>query len=413
MPTSTPEATHQLLATIEQLFQIQDADLDVALSRAADLVAAVLRADKVDVFVYQADRDSLVALGTSHQPLSSLQKEHGLDLLQVSNGGRVVDVYKSGRTFVTGRLDQDETELPGVKEALRVRSEIGVPFQVGGERRGVLLIASQTPDLFTAADVRFTESVAAWVGLVAQRSELLDEISRTALEAGRRAGAEELVTVLAHDLRNYLSPLELRLGFLRRRAERDSRAADLRDAELAARTVGRLSALVNDILDVARVDRGVFQMDLQPVDVAAVVEDAAATLATPEQPVEVEGTVSRVFVGDPARLRQCLENVVANAIKHSPRGTPVTARIGGEKRSGEDWIRIDVIDRGPGVPPEMLPRIFERFVTGEQREGGLGLGLYLAKRIAVMHGGDLRVESAPGHGARFTLTLPASAPARP
>jgi signal transduction histidine kinase len=81
------------------------------------------------------------------------------------------------------------------------------------------------------------------------------------------------------------------------------------------------------------------------------------------------------------------------------------------QQSRPDGPRADVtvIDQGPGIPQELLPYVFERFVSGTQRQGGLGLGLYLAKRIAAMHGGDLTVESQPGRGARFKLVLPAGA----
>ena len=69
-------------------------------------------------------------------------------------------------------------------------------------------------------------------------------------------------------------------------------------------------------------------------------------------------------------------------------------------------LRVEIVDEGPGIPPEVLPHVFERYYSGRRREGGLGIGLYLAKRIALLHGGDLSVESAPGKGARFTLLLP-------
>src|SRR6476660_2271503 len=88
--------------TLERLLEIPDADLTTALTRAADVMALAFAADKVDAFVYDAARDSLVALGTSNQPLSQRQRRHGLDVLPVSNGGRVVHVYKTNATFVTG-----------------------------------------------------------------------------------------------------------------------------------------------------------------------------------------------------------------------------------------------------------------------------------------------------------------------
>jgi signal transduction histidine kinase len=112
-------------------------------------------------------------------------------------------------------------------------------------------------------------------------------------------------------------------------------------------------------------------------------------------------------MGDPARLRQCLENLVANAIQKSPSHAAVTVLAKREPQAdGRAWARVEVLDQGPGIPKEVLPHIFERFYTGKRSEGGLGLGLYLAKRIAAVHGGDLTADSPPGKGASFILTLP-------
>jgi signal transduction histidine kinase len=395
-----------MLETLEKLLEIPTADLKTALSSTADLVAAALRADKVDTFLYDPARDSLVALGTSNQPLSASQKKHGLDILPLSNGGRVVYVYTTGQTFVTGRLLSDPDELRGVKEALRIQSKIGVPLEVGGARRGMMMIASLTADWFTAEDVRFAEIVARWVGLVAHRAQLIEEIAKNAAEQGRRAVAEELITVLAHDLRNYISPVSVRVQLLRRRAERERRDEDCRDLKAAAKGLTRLGALISDILDVARIDQGVFRIDVQPVDIVALLEEAAGALATPDQPVQIRASEEVIVAGDPARIRQCVENLISNAVKHSPKGSKVTVLVSRQpQEGGVELARIEVVDEGPGVPAAILPRIFERFVTGNGGDGGLGLGLYLAKRIAVIHGGDLMVESTSGRGTRFTLTL--------
>jgi signal transduction histidine kinase len=110
---------------------------------------------------------------------------------------------------------------------------------------------------------------------------------------------------------------------------------------------------------------------------------------------------------DPARLRQCLENLIANAVQQSPKGAAVSIFVKLRKAQREnDTVLVEIVDEGPGIPSEMLPRLFDRYVTGEGRSGGLGLGLYLAKRVAAVHGGDLTVESPPGKGARFILSLP-------
>ena len=413
LETATSLAQRQL-DILEALLSIPSGNLAATLSHVSDLVAGATGADKVDAFLYDAARDTLVAVGSSTQPLSARQRQLGLDVLPISNGGRTVSVFKEGATFVSGRLDEDPGELRGIKEALAVRSQIGVPLQVGGQRRGMMMVASLKRDFFSAEDVRFTESIGRWVAILAHRAELAEQMARNAVEQGRRAGAEELVTVLAHDLRNYLQPLHMRLELLRLRAQRDAREEDARDAEGAARAVMRLGGLVSDILDVARIDQGVFQIERKTVDLGTLVRDTAALLSTRERPVRVavqEGEPVEALA-DPGRIRQCLENIIANALQKSPAGAPVSVFVTQQKdRTDGSFAKVDVQDEGPGIPADILPHVFDRFVTGDSHGplrsgGGLGLGLYLAKRIAAAHGGDLTVESAPGKGARFTLTLP-------
>ena len=411
--TASPQ---RLLELLEALLRLPAGDLKTTLEHVGNLVAAATDADKIDAFVYDPGRDSLVAVGTSTQPLSALQRQLGLDVLPLSNGGRVVHVYKTGETFLTGRLDQDPDELPGVREALKIKSKLGVPLDIGGRRRGMMMIASLKPDFFTAEDARFAESVAHWAGIVAHRAELSEQIGRNAASQARRAAAEELVTVLAHDLRNFLGPLRLRLEVLKLRAKGPEREEDRRDIEAAASTLERLGALVSDLLDVARIDQGVFQVQPQMVDLGALVEDVARVFDSEQTPVLVrvqEGQSIQV-PADASRLRQTLENLIANAQQQSPADAAVSIFVkSGKKERPGDVALVEVADEGPGIPRDMLPRLFDRYVTAGGRRGGLGLGLYVAKRIAEVHGGDLTVDSQPNKGARFTLSLPALPPALP
>jgi signal transduction histidine kinase len=388
------------------LLSISVADLKVALTRAADLVAAALHADKVDAFLYDVARDTLVAVGTSNQPLSTLQRKHGLDTLSVANGGRAVEVYQTGATFVSGNIADDPQELRGVKEALSVRSEICATLEVAGKRRGVLLLASLEPGAWSAEDTHFTEAVARWVGAVIHQAELVREIERSAASAGRRTGAEELVTVLAHDLRNFIHPADLSMQLAEQRAASDRRGEDVRDITRARRALARLNAMVTDILDVARIDQGIFTVDVGLVSLAALVTEVATVLSTEEQPVLAVAENDVCALVDQARIRQCVENLVINAIKHSPKRAAVRVVLSRFENDGAEIARIEVIDEGPGVAPDVLPHVFERFVIGPRQRAGLGLGLFLARQIALMHHGDLTVQSEPSRGARFILTLP-------
>jgi two-component system, OmpR family, sensor kinase len=175
------------LELLERLLVVEVVDVEMALTHSCDVIAEAFKADKVDAFLYDPTKDRLIAIGFSNQPLSVLQKKLGLDVLPVSNGGRVVTVDQTGETFTTGRLEDDLDELKGIREGLKVRSQVGVPLVVGGHRRGVLMIASLRADFFTPEDVRFVESIVAWVGVVTHKAQMAEEIARNSVEQGRRA----------------------------------------------------------------------------------------------------------------------------------------------------------------------------------------------------------------------------------
>jgi len=409
MPASGLQPDRALL-TLQRLLEIPGADLASALVHASNALSDALAADKVDAFLYQESRDSLVAVGVSTQPLSSLEKSLGLDVLPISNGGRAVEVFKTGKVFRTGDAQSDEEELRGIREGLKIQSALAVPLYIGSKLRGVALIVSLRPDFFTEADEAFVKAAAAWVGVVAHRAELMEEIGGNALEQGRRAVAEELVTVLAHDVRNYLAPISSRLYFLRQRAEQRGDTESRDQADMGIRSVSGLTKLVANLLDVERIDRGLFDLDVEPIDLAEIAREAAAMLSRADQQVLVNASKSAVVAADRARLRQCLDNLISNAIGHSPRSAPVNVFVEELTNGDTRCARLQVIDEGPGVPQEILPHIFERFVSGRTKTGGVGLGLYLANRIAKAHGGRIDVQSSPGKGSRFTLSLPSYLP---
>jgi two-component system OmpR family sensor kinase len=399
-------ATDRYLATLQRLLELPAGDLQTALTHATNALAEALQADKVDAFLYDERRDSLVAVGTSTQPLSNLQKKLGLDVLPLSNGGRVVYVYKTGEVFRTGDLQQDPEELKGIKEGLKIHSKLGVPLRVDGQLRGMVMVASLKMDFFSEADETFARSAVGWVGMVTHRSELVRNIEEAAVQQGRTTAAEEIITVLAHDIRNYVAPVSLRLYTLRRRAEMDQRLEYVEDVNVALRGVARLNGLVANLLDVARLDRGLFDLDTEPVDLAAIAKEAASLLSTADNPIVVKSSDAVIVIADRARIRQCLENLLGNAVRHSPRNAPVSVFISRLNEDGREWGQMQVIDEGPGIAEEIRPHIFERFVSGRGQKAGLGLGLYLAQRIATSHGGQLTADQAPGKGARFVIKLP-------
>jgi two-component system OmpR family sensor kinase len=212
--------------------------------------------------------------------------------------------------------------------------------------------------------------------------------------------------VLAHDLRNRMAPVSLRLYALRRRAEASGRQDELEDLQLALKGLAGLGNLVTDLLDVARIDAGLFQVQPEPLDLVALVRDTAGSMSTARHAIQVRSREDISVVADPSGLRRCIENLLSNAVRYSPDEAPVTVLLSRQRRESGEWASVEVMDEGPGVPPEVLPRIFERFGKAERADGGLGLGLYVTRSIIAMHGGELTVDSPPGRGARFCALLP-------
>lgn len=395
----------RLLTMLERLLEIEGANAAEALNQAAQLIADALAADKVDVFLYRAEIDSLVVEGLSDEPMSRRQVALGLDRLPLSNGGRAVDVYQTGRTYASGHVEADPEELPGISRSLGAHSLIAVPLVVAGERRGVLQAAFARAEAFSTHDVVFMAAAARWAGTLTHRAELAELATRQAVEQERRAIAEDIVTVLAHDLNNLLTPLQWHLQLLARRAAKEARERDVRDTSEAIASLKRLTRLVANLLDVARLDRGLFTLAPVPLDVAQLVRETVTLMGTRGSVVQVQAPEYLDAHADPDKLRQALENLLANALKHSPPGRPITVRVTSVVHPEGDWAVIAVSDRGKGIAPEVLPRIFERYAAGSGSPG-LGLGLYLARQIAEAHGGTLSVTSTPGHGARFELAFP-------
>jgi DNA-binding CsgD family transcriptional regulator len=181
-----------MLSTLQRLLAITTVDARGAIDEAATLLAETLRADKVDVFLYEEAHDSLVAAGTSDTPMGRKQQALGLDRLALSNGGLAVEAFRSGRTYSTGHAELDPAERRSVVEGLGVRSEINVPLTCAGRTRGVFQVDWATEEAFDDADVALAEAAAGWVGLLLDRVALIERATAQAERRGRTAAAAEL-----------------------------------------------------------------------------------------------------------------------------------------------------------------------------------------------------------------------------
>jgi two-component system OmpR family sensor kinase len=404
----TPSEDARLLETLEELMEFPGLELQPALRSGATRVATALRCEKVDAFLLDEASQTLRAMGTSDTEMGRLQHALGLDRLALANGGSVVRVFESGTSCLEHHVDRDPEEVRGIVEDLGVRSLLGVPLEVNGVRRGVLSAVSASPEFFQARDLKFLTIVARWIGMLAHRAELAEQSRKVNTEHARRKGADEIITVLAHDLKNHLHPLVVRLHILRLAAEK-SGTVSTAQVDAALKSVHRLTRLTEDLLDVKRLDEGLFTLRLESVDLAVLAQETAASIGTSATPVHVRGEPSVVALADEARVRQALENLVANATKYSPPGKPVEVNLAIESCESRPCAVFHVLDSGPGIAPEVASTLFERFSLSSDSKG-LGLGLYLSYRIARVHSGDLSVHTRPSGGTCFRFTLPLEPP---
>jgi signal transduction histidine kinase/CheY-like chemotaxis protein len=240
-----------------------------------------------------------------------------------------------------------------------------------------------------------------------------------AREADARAEAErsnaakdEFLAMLGHELRNPLSAMKSASTLL----GTPSVHADVhaRSRKVIDRQIGRLTDLVDDMLDVARLNSGKIVLDRRIVDMAEVVRHVVASFADAGRclHLRVETALAPAWVfADETRLEQIVSNLLDNACKYTPPG----GRVRIETSTGEDGATLTVSDDGSGIAPELLPRIFDVFAQGERTleraQGGLGLGLTVVRRLVALHGGSIVAESAGmGRGASFRMRLPQATP---
>jgi signal transduction histidine kinase/ActR/RegA family two-component response regulator len=262
---------------------------------------------------------------------------------------------------------------------------------------------------------RLGDALASSARLLEARREEAERHLARAGEAHREAEAssrakDEFLAMLGHELRNPLSPIVTALHLLRERGSGWGREHDV-----IARQVGHLVRLVDDLLDVSRLTRAKIQLHLERLElcgvVARAVEMTSPLLEERRHRLELAVPAGLVVLADPVRLAQAVGNLLANAARYTPPG----GRIAVAARGEAGGIVLEVSDDGQGIPPDLLPRVFDLFVQGprgsDRAEGGLGIGLALVKSLVALHGGAVEARSeGPGRGSTFRVVLPAVAP---
>jgi K+-sensing histidine kinase KdpD len=327
-----------------------------------------------------------------------------MDHLPLANDGSVVETFLSGIAFSSNEVDQNANELLGFKKGLGIKSQVEVVFKVRTQHRGVMLVASATPNFFVPEDLRFLEAVARWIGLVVGRSELVEQIQYKDSEQDQDKVARELLTIMAHDLRNYLQPLRGRLDLIMERAQREGREKDIRDVESNLHTLDALARGISDVVDITRLNQGVLALTPVPVDLKKIIGDAVTAFAAKSLPLSVRMPGEVLVTADPQRLQQTLETMLLYMNSLSAEPVEMTIDVSIEERADGPWVLLSVSVAGLALP-DVSDTMVRPFISSSHATQ-LGVRLYLASQIALAHHGTLTLHSTNVQEVQLTLAFP-------
>lgn len=342
----------------------------------------------------------------------------GLEFRLLWGQGITGRVVTTGQPYLCNDVDHDPHYVP-IAELVGIRSELALPIRNSTEVCGVLDVQSMVGGAFDEADLLALSTLADQLGMALENAQLLDslhermaELERTRArlsQAEKLSALGELIANAAHELNN---PLTSVIGYAQLLQSTIQDPAALRDLATIVQAAQRAARIVEDLLIFARQR----VPDFQPTDVAGLIRQVVSLQA---------GALAEVHVGiklalvpdlppvraDPGQLELVLVNMIANArqalVESSRRGNiEVRASLAEPGKRPGEWVRIEVIDDGPGISHEDLLRIFDPFFTTRENLGGTGMGLSICYGIIVRHGGIIWAESEPGKGAHFFVELP-------
>lgn len=322
----------------------------------------------------------------------------------------VARVARHRKGFISNNVAADASFLPNPLLPL-TQSEMAVPMLVGDELIGVLDVQSEKLDRFTDEDLLIKTTLADQIAVAVRNAQAFDRERRT-IERLREVDRlkQEFLANMSHELR---TPLNSIIGYsevLIDGVDGDLTDEAVEDVQAIHHSGKHLLSIINEILDLAKIEAGQMQLNQKPVDIVPILQEVVNTnqILVKDKPVELvlAGDIPSITVNaDKMRLQQVIINLLGNAVKFTEQGV-ITVRY---RRDGDNLV-IAIEDTGIGMKPDDLAVIFERFRQADgsstRRAGGTGLGLTITRQLVTMHGGDIFVESEFGVGSKFWFTLP-------
>ncbi len=306
------------------------------------------------------------------------------------------------RTVINNSLDQNSR----LAKHFGLHAAIAIPLMVGDRPLGVMTIASREADHFTAELGGYLRVVARTMGPMIESAVLRERIE---IERAMTSRADNFISTASHELR---TPLTALVGFsellITRTVDEESK---LQFSKMMNEESRRLARIVDDMLDVSRIQSGRLPMVREALDLGETVDSVIANLkalVSEHQIVVEKPIVPHLVWGDRDRLQQVLWNLVENANKYSGAGTPIRVTVAADE--SRQVVTVSVTDEGQGIPEEKLESVFEPFTRLERdvkdRVRGTGLGLHIVRSILDAHEGKIDVESVLGEGSTFVFEVP-------
>jgi PAS domain S-box-containing protein len=386
-------------------------DYETTLSNVSRLAVPLL-ADYCFIDILEEDgavrRVAAAHRDARYEPVVRKLQEFPTDLRSDRPSARVL---RTGRSVVSADVgwpppgtEDAPAELLEIVRTLGLTAYLAVPLRARSHTLGTLFCARSSVGAgFGAEELDLAEELGRVAALAVDNARL-HQRAKAAIEA-----RDDVIALVSHDLRNHLGAIEVAIEVLRDSGQAAGWDHEDRDMlEMAARASHRMNRLMADLLDVARAESGRLTLDRHPHD-TGIILNAAEELLRPmatQKSVRIRRSRTngtRMVIADFERILQVLENLGGNAIKFTEAGGDVILSV----LDAGDEARFTVADTGPGIRPEHLPHLFDRFWQARTTaRSGAGLGLAIAKGIVEAHGGRIWVESAVGAGSAFHFTLP-------